>query len=106
MTTPSPAVALRFDFNAELIDYLKGVLKRVRHFRSGRGRPLSKMSWAGGWSKASRCWWVLSTYWPEVRKVLLSKGVELTGPLAHPRKVKKGFFPREQVWDVKKCAWR
>jgi hypothetical protein len=106
LTTPSPAIALRFDFNEELINYLKGILKKVRQFRSGRGRPLSKMPWAGGWSMASRCWWVLSTYWPEVRQALLNEGVELTGPLAHPHKAKEGFFPREQVWDVKKCAWR
>jgi hypothetical protein len=106
MTTPSPAVALRFDFNEELIDYLKTTLKRVRRARSGRGRPLSKMPWAGGWSKASQCWWVLSTYWEEVRQALLDKGVKLTGTLAHPRKVKQGFFEREQTWDVKRCEWQ
>lgn len=106
MTIPSAAVALRFEFNEELIGYLKGVLKKVRYARSGRGRPLSKMPWAGGWSKASRCWWVLSTYWEQVRQALLDKGINLTGPLANPRKVREGFFEREQVWDVKRCEWR
>jgi hypothetical protein len=106
LTTPSLAVALRFDFNEELINYLKRVLKNARHARSGRRRPLSKMPFAGGWSKASRCWWILSTYWEQVRQSLMKKGVKLTGSLAHPRKVKEGFLKREQVWDVKKCEWR
>lgn len=102
----SPAVALYFDFDEELIDFLKGTMRRVRFDRSGRGRPLSKLPFAGGWSKASRCWWVLRTYWQEVRQALLDKGVTLTGPLANPRMVKEGFFERRQVWDAKKCAWR
>ena len=38
--------------------------------------------------------------------ILLDKGVDLTGPLANPRKVKEGFFEREQVWDVNRCEWR
>ena len=91
----SQAVALQFDFDEELIDFLKGVLGHIRRARSGRGRPLSKMPFAGGWSRASRCWWVLSTYWQEVRQALLDKGVTLTGPLANPRKVKEGFFERQ-----------
>lgn len=102
----SPAVALRFDFDEELIDFLKGVLGHVRRARGGRGRPLGKMPFAGGWSKESRCWWVLSTYWQEVSQSLLEKGITLTGPLANPRKVQEGFFERQQVWEVKKCAWR
>lgn len=106
MTTRSPAVALRFDFNEELIDYLKGLLKSLRQAQSGRGRPLSKLPWAGGWSKTSRCWLVLGTYWVQVRQAFLDNGVKLTGPVAHPRKVKEGFFEREQVWDVKRCEWR
>lgn len=106
LTSPSPAISLRFDFNEELIIYLKGVLKSVRHARGGRERPLSKIPLAGGWSKASRCWWVLSTYWEQVRQALLDKGVKLAGPLANPRTVKEGFFERNQVWDVKRCEWR
>lgn len=81
MMIRSPAVALHFDFDEELIDFLKGTLGRVRVAR-GRGRPLGKLPFAGGWSKASRCWWVLSTYWQEVRQALLDKGVTLSGPLA------------------------
>ena len=104
--TRSPAVALRFEFDEELSDFLKGVLGRVRCARGGRGRPLSKMPFVGGWSKSSRCWWVLSTYWQEVRQALLDKDIMLAGPLANPRTVKEGFFARQQVWDVKKCEWR
>ena len=105
MTTPSPAVALRFDFNEELIDCLKGVLKSVRQTRSGRDRPHSRMPWAGGWSKTSRCWWCSARTGRRcVRRP--NKGVKLTGPVAHPQKVMEGFFEREQVWDVKRCEWR
>ncbi|HEX4052958.1 MAG TPA: hypothetical protein VHX86_01705 [Tepidisphaeraceae bacterium] len=49
---------------------------------------------------------MLSTYWQEVSQSLLEKGITLTGPLANPRKVQEGFFERQQVWEVKKCAWR
>lgn len=102
----SPAVSLRFDYDAELIEFLKSSFRSARHARSGRGRPYSRILQAGGWSGKSRCWWVRSTYWIEVRKALLEKGVALTGPLAHPKKVKRGFFlVKEQSWDAKRCAW-
>jgi hypothetical protein len=106
LMTPSPAVALRFDYDAELVEFLKTTFHRARHARSGRARPFSRTLKAGGWSEKSRCWWVRSSYWQQVRQALLEKGVELTGPLVHPRKVREGFFEREQVWDVKKCEWR
>jgi hypothetical protein len=96
LTAHSPAVALRFQFNQGLIDMLKAILRSVHH---------SKMPWAGGWSKKSRCWWVRSTDWEQVRQALLDRGVELTGPLAHPG-TKDGFFEREQTWDANRCEWR
>jgi len=102
----SEAIALHFDFDRELIDVLKGVLHHVRWTKICRGQPLGRMPVAGGWSKASRSWWVLSGYWEDVRQTLLDKGVTLTGPLANPRTVRDGFFERLQVWDVKQCKWR
>jgi hypothetical protein len=104
--TRTPAVALRFEFDQELIDFLKSVSAAARRARTGRNRPLSKMPWAGGWSEASRCWWALSTYWPKVRQALLDKGVTLTGSLANPRNVKERGFGRLQIWNAKGCAWR
>ena len=106
LMTPSPAIALRFDYDTELVAFLKATFHRARHSRSGRGRPFSRTLKAGGWSAKSRCWWVRSIYWEQVRRALLDEGVKLTGPLANPQKVKQGFFDRQQVWDVKKCDWR
>jgi hypothetical protein len=103
---PSPAVALHFDPDRELIKFLKIVLLQARHSRSGKRRPFSEILKAGDWSPASRCWWVRSTYWIQVREALLDKGIKLIGPLAHPGKRKKGFYKREQVWNVKACAWQ
>ncbi|HWB14140.1 MAG TPA: hypothetical protein VG826_33245 [Pirellulales bacterium] len=105
LMTPSPAIALRFDFDAELVELLKTIFHRARCSRSGRGRPFSRTPKAGGWSKKSGCWWVRSNYWVQVRQSLLDNGVRLSGPLANPRNVKDGFFERQQVWHVKHCAW-
>ena len=58
---PLPAVSLQFEFNQELIDFLKSTLNRWRNASGGRGRPLSKMPWVFGWSKSTGWWWVLST---------------------------------------------
>ena len=105
-TTPSPAVALRFNYDEGLVELLKTILSRARCSSSGRGRPLSKIPYAGGWSEPSHCWWVRSTYWEQVREALLNEGVELHGPLAHPGKRKSGFFEEEQLWSVQDCEWR
>jgi hypothetical protein len=101
LTRPSPAVALRFYFDQDLIDFLKSLFRRVHTARGGG-------PWPGGWAPTSKCWYVRSTHWEEVRQALLEEEIELTGPLAHPRTVKEGFgfFEREQVWDVKRCVWR
>jgi hypothetical protein len=102
-------VALRFDYNEVLIEFIKKRLTASRGARGGKGRPLSKMAWAYGWSKGSSCWWVLGTYWEGFRKELLDQGVTLVGPLAHPKAKTGGFFPHlngEQKWDSKRCEWR
>lgn len=102
----SPAVALRFLYDADLVVLLKAIFHRARHSRARRHGPFSRTLKAGGWSPSSRCWWVRSSYWEQIRKALLENGVKLCGPLAHPRKVTHGFFEREQIWDIKKCMWR
>jgi hypothetical protein len=48
--TDGPAVALHFAYDAELVELLKNVLHRQR----------TRSPWAGGWSKRSRCWWVIA----------------------------------------------
>ena len=105
LTTPSPAVALHFDFDRELIALLKNILQKARLSRSRKGRPLSVIPEAGGWSAVSRCWWVRSTFWIEVREALLGKDIKLIGPLARPAKRKTLFFEHEQVWNDETCAW-
>ncbi len=85
-----PAVALKFAFNEGIIAILKAAAR-------GRSR---------GWSPASGCWWVLSDCWPEVRRKLLDKGVKLTGPLAHPRKLPWNRSKTIEKWDARKCKWR
>lgn len=111
LTEHSPAIALKFDYDRELIDLVKGILGAVP--RSGRGRGRSY-----GWSKPSRCWWVRSYFWPEVRQALLAEGVHLTGQRAHPKTVvdsrikgegffaKEELFERQQEWDSNACKWR
>lgn len=106
LTCPSPAVALRFAYDSDLVALVKSILRRVRHSCSGRGRPLSKIPLAGDWSKPSKCWWVRSSHWPEVRNQLLAAGVKLEGKVAHPGRRKIGFFKDPQVWDVRACNWR
>src|SRR5579863_4483873 len=81
LTAHSPAVALRFDFDAELVGLLKTLFHGLRHSRRSRGQLRSHTVTAGGWSDKSRCWWVRSTYWQQVRQALLDKGVKLVGPL-------------------------
>ena len=93
--TDGPSVALRFAYDAEVVELLKNVLHRQR----------SRSPWAGGWSKGSRCWWVTSCFWPAVRSALIKEGVELNGPAAHPGKRQVGFFEEDQKWDVKDGAW-
>lgn len=105
------AVALRFPFDRQLKDLVKAVLLEVR----GTGYDVTvnglERRWkaAGTWSPRSRCWWVRSPCWKEVRQRLLDEGVELRGALAHPLKRQTGgFFTREkeQEWDAGKCEWR
>jgi hypothetical protein len=106
LTQPAPAVALRFDYDPDVVTTVKGIFHSVRYGRSGRGRPVSHIPQVGGWSKRSKCWWVRSTFWPEVRQVLLGKGIALVGPAAHPGQRKVGLFERTEVWDSQACVWR
>lgn len=105
LMTPSPAVAVSFERDAELEKLLNLICYRARESRRHRGRPLRRAPKAGDWSKKSRCWWVRSSYWVQVRQALLENNVTLSGPLAHPRTVRQGFFDRQQTWDMKRCVW-
>jgi hypothetical protein len=96
------AVALRFRYSAGLVSLVKGVLHEMRPPRSP---PV------GGWSAASRRWWVRSKAWPAVRGQLLGQGVDLWGPNAHPRRRRpcSGLWPAEQEeereWDAGEGRW-
>jgi hypothetical protein len=71
----SDVLALRFDYNPELLQVLKDAL---------RARKPQKPSEVGWWSGTFRCWLVTSDNWPKIRRSLLNAGVQLTGPEAFP----------------------
>ena len=63
-------IALRFDFDGELVERLKGILREVRQ---APGEA------AGGWVKPLKIWFVEPAAWPEVRRQLEELGCTFQG---------------------------
>jgi hypothetical protein len=101
-----PAVALRFRFSTGLVALVKEVL---RAWWSSPGRA------SAGWSARGRCWWVASKAWPVARQQLLNAGIDLWGPMAHPRRRRPRWLcfgvwqdgqEEVQEWDAAEGCWR
>jgi hypothetical protein len=64
-------IGLRFAFDVELIDQLKGALREARD-GTGKRNP-------GGWLATERAWFVERSAWPTVRRRLVEAGYPLDG---------------------------
>jgi hypothetical protein len=66
----SVKIALRFDFDEELVESLKRILREVRQ---------APAETAGGWYPPLRIWFVEPCAWPEVRRRLEELGCSFQG---------------------------
>jgi hypothetical protein len=79
----SEKIALRFDFDEELVGHLKGILREVRR---------AQEEVAGGWYAPLKIWFVEPAAWPEVRRRLEELGCTFQGS-------EQGVLPApERAW--------